>query len=89
MSKLREMLRTLQDDETVVFSPRGLVDGIKIVVFKDSDKPTGPCRVSSVVWHLLMDLSVIEEPEAIELQDMLTKLREHAEGKADADETNG
>jgi hypothetical protein len=81
MSKLAEILRTLRDDETVVFSPRGLVDGIKIVAFKDSDKSTGPCRVSRVVAHLVMDLSIIEEPEAIELKDMLTKLREYAEGK--------
>jgi hypothetical protein len=81
MSKLAEILRTLQDDETVVFSPRGLVDGIKIVAYKDSDKSTGPCRVSRVVAHLVMDLSIVEEPEAIELQEMLTKLREHAEGK--------
>ena len=89
MSKLAEILRTLRDDETVVFSPRGLVDAIKIVAFKDSDKSTGPCRVSRVVTHLVMDLSIIEEPEAIELQDMLTKLREYAEGKTDADNANG
>jgi hypothetical protein len=88
MSKLAEILRTLRDDETVVFSPRGLVDGIKIVAFKDSDKSTGPCRVSRVVAHLVMDLSIIEEPEAIELKDMLTKLREYAEGKTDADNAN-
>jgi hypothetical protein len=37
--------------------------------------------VSRVVTHLVMDLSIIEEPEAIELKDMLTKLREYAEGK--------
>ena len=88
MSKLAEILRTLRDDETVVFSPRGLVDGIKIVAYKDSDKSTGPCRVSRVVAHLVMDLSIIEEPEAIELKDMLTKLREYAEGKTDADNAN-
>jgi hypothetical protein len=88
MSKLAEILRTLRDDETVVFSPRGLVDGIRIVAYKDSDKSTGPCRVSRVVAHLVMDLSIIEEPEAIELKDMLTKLREYAEGKTDADNAN-
>ena len=81
MSKLTEILRTLQDDETVAFSPCGLVDGIRIAAFKDSDELTGSFRVSRVVTHSLINLSIIEEPEAIELQDMLTKLREHAEGK--------
>lgn len=81
MSQLAEILRTLQGDETVAFSPCGLVDGIRIVAFKNSDKLTGSFRVSKVVTHSLMNLSIIEEPEAIELQDMLKKLREHAEGK--------
>ena len=81
MSRLAEVLRTLQDDETVAFSPCGLLEGIRIVAFKDSDKVNGSWRVSRIVTQSLINLSITEEPEAIDLQDMLTKLREHAEGK--------
>ena len=81
MSKLLEILRTLQDDETVAFSPCFFVDGIMIAAFKDNDKLVGSFRVSRIVTHSFINLSIIEEPEAIELQDMLKKLREHAEGK--------
>lgn len=81
MSRLIEILRTLREGETVAFSNCGLVDGIRIVSFKDSDKMTGSFRVSRIVTHSLINLSITEEPEAIELQGMLTKLREHAEGK--------
>jgi hypothetical protein len=83
MSKLAEILRTLQDDETVAFSRCGLLEGIRIVAFKDIDKMTGSCQVSRIVTDSLMNLSIIEEPEAIELQGMLKKLREHVEGKSD------
>lgn len=89
MSKLIEILRTLQDDETVAFSPCGLVDGIRIVAFKDRDKLIGSCRASRIVTHSLINLSLIEEPEAIELQEMLANLRKHADGRADADNAIG
>lgn len=89
MSKLVEILRTLQNDETVAFSPCGLADGIRIVAFKDSDKPIGSFRVSRIVTHSLINISLIEEPEAIELQEMLTNLRKHAEGRADANNASG
>jgi hypothetical protein len=76
MSQLMEILRTLREGETVAFSASGLIDGLRIVAFKDNNKPAGIYQVSKIVSNRLMNLSVVEEPEAIELQDMLTTLRE-------------
>ena len=38
-------------------------------------------EISRLIFDDLLSFSILDQLESIELQDMLTKLREHAEGK--------
>ena len=80
MSKLIEILSTLKDGESVCFCKSKDYGEIKMTAYKVGNDFTRR-EISRLIFDDLLSFSILDQLESIELQDMLTKLRERAEGK--------